>query len=408
MNAVTFLHDLRFEDLPEHVVGWAETCLKDLLCVAAAGSETELSRLIRAHAASQFAAGDRGARMLFDGRRVSPAGAALAGGMTIDSVDAHDGWKPCKGHAGCGLLPSLIAFSEAEGRDDGREFLTALVIGYEVACRAGVALHGTVPDYHTSGAWVAVAVAGLGARAMRMDAGRTRHALGIAEYHGPRSQMMRCIDHPTMLKDGSGWGAMAGVSAAYLARDGFTGAPAITVEEAPEFWADLGSKWLIAEQYFKPSPVCRWAQAPMEAARALRERLGLTSEMIDHVEVESFHEAIRLHTRRPGTTEEAQYSLPHPVAAALVRGEVGPAEIGPGSFIDPEIARLAESMTLSDNEECNAAFPAHRYAYLRLHLKSGETLASERFEARGDPEAPLSQAEFEAKFRAYADPVVGA
>ena len=59
-----------------------------------------------------------------------------------------------------------------------------------------------------------------------MNVTQLRHALGIAEFHAPRSQMMRCIDYPTMLKDGSGWGAMAGVSAAYLAADGFTGAPA--------------------------------------------------------------------------------------------------------------------------------------------------------------------------------------
>lgn len=408
MTPVAFLHDLTFDDIPQDALDWAEICLKDLICVAAAGSETSLSALIRDHVASQFGAGDAGARMLFDGRRVSPAGAALAGGMTIDSVDAHDGWKPCKGHAGCGVLPSLLAFSEAEERDDGREFLTSLVIGYEVACRAGVALHGTVPDYHTSGAWVAVAAAGLGARAMGLDVERSRHALGIAEYHGPRSQMMRCIDHPTMLKDGSGWGAMAGVSAAYLARDGFTGAPAITVEDAPDYWADLGSRWFITEQYFKPSPVCRWAQAPMEAARALRAAHDLTPEMIGHVEVESFHEAIRLHTRHPQTTEEAQYSLPYPVAAALVRGGVGPGEIREDCFRDPEIQRLSGGMRLYENEECNAAFPAQRFAYVRLHMTSGEVIASERFAARGDPETPLTSAEFEEKFFTYATPVVGA
>ena len=59
--------------------------------------------------------------------------------------------------------------------------------------------------------------------------------MGIAEYHGPRSQMMRCIDYPTMLKDGSGFGAMAGVSAAFLAKDGFTGAPALTIENEEKF-----------------------------------------------------------------------------------------------------------------------------------------------------------------------------
>lgn len=407
-GAVDFLHDLRFEDLPPDVVAMAETCLSDLICVAAAGRQTALSTMICDHAASQFGAGDRAATILFDGRKVSPAGAALAGGMMIDSIDAHDGYRPAKGHAGCGVLPALLALSEAEGRMAGPEFLTSLVIGYELACRLGAALHATVPDYHTSGAWVAVAAAGLGARAMGLDREATRHALGIAEYHGPRSQMMRCIDHPTMLKDGSGWGAMAGVSAAYLARDGFTGAPAITVEDAPEFWSDLGTRWLIAEQYFKPSPVCRWAQAPMEAARALRAEHGLTSDMIDHVEIASFHEAIRLHVRRPKTTEEAQYSLPHPVAAALVRGAVGPAEIAAEAFADPEIQRLADTMVLSEADDCNAAFPQQRYAYVTLHLRDGPVLKSERFAARGDPESPLAAPEFEAKFHAYADPVLGA
>ena len=80
MNAVAFLHETHFEDLPPEAVKWAETCLADLICVAAAGSETTLSRIIRDHAAAQFGAGAAGAPMLFDGRVVSPAGAALAGG----------------------------------------------------------------------------------------------------------------------------------------------------------------------------------------------------------------------------------------------------------------------------------------------------------------------------------------
>ena len=126
---------------------------------------------------------------------------------------------------------------------DGREFITCLVLGYEIATRAGMALHATARDYHTSGAWNALGCAAIGARMLGLSADATRHALGIAEYHGPRSQMMRCIDHPTMVKDGSGFGALAGVSAACLAADGFTGAPALLIEgeaEAP-FWRDLGT-----------------------------------------------------------------------------------------------------------------------------------------------------------------------
>ncbi|WIW57009.1 MmgE/PrpD family protein (plasmid) [Mesorhizobium mediterraneum] len=149
-----------------------------------------------------FGPGQKPARLLFDGRKASPAGAALAGGMTIDALDAHDGHRLTKGHVGCGVLPALMAMSEAEGELDDRAFLAGLVIGYEIGTRAGIALHRTASDYHTSGAWVALAAAALGARVLCLDNVRTREALGIAEYHGPRSQMMRCIDAPN---DGKGW-----------------------------------------------------------------------------------------------------------------------------------------------------------------------------------------------------------
>ena len=192
--------------------------------------------------------------------------------MTIDGFDAHDGHPLTKGHAGCGSLAALIAFAGDGSGLTGAEALGHLVCGYEVAIRAGIALHATASDYHTTGAWVCIAAAGIGARMLDLDAAATREAIGIAEYYGPRSQMMRCIDHPTMVKDGSGWGAMAGVTSAVLAREGFTGAPAVSVEgeDVSEFWSDLGMRWRINEQYFKPYPVCRWAQPAMEAATQLR------------------------------------------------------------------------------------------------------------------------------------------
>jgi len=405
-----FLHEIRLADLPGPVRAMAKTCLLDLLAVGAAGSRTPLGQIVVRHATAHFGPGARASHILFDGRRVSPAGAALAGGMTIDAIDAHDGWRPAKGHAGCGLLPSILAVAEAEGQEDGAEFLARLVIGYEVACRAGVALHATVPDYHTSGAWVAVACAGLGARALGLGREATRHALGIAEYHGPRSQMMRVIDHPTMLKDGSGWGAMAGTSAAYLAADGFTGAPAITVEAADpaEHWADLGQRWLILEQYIKPIPVCRWAQPAVYGALALQAEHGVAAEAVEAVEVASFAAAIRLATARPATTEEAQYSLPFPVAAALTRGTCGPEEVTGDALSDPAILDLAGRVEMTLDSVCEKAFPADRLARVALRLRDGRRIEGGPFGAPGDPEHPFSAAELEAKARAYLGPVLGA
>ena len=407
--AVDFLHALRFDDMPVSVVRLAERCLIDTLGVAAAGTGTRLSRIIRDHAVRHFGPGHRSARILFDGRAVSPLGAALAGAATIDSLDAHDGHPLTKGHVGVAVVPALLAYLDAEGPVNGRELLTRVAMGYEIGTRAGIVLHATSPDYHTSGAWNAVACAALGARALALDDERTRHALGIAEYHGPRSQMMRCIDHPTMLKDGSGWGALAGVQAAYLAADGFTGAPALTVEqpEAADTWADLGQRWRILEQYFKPYPVCRWGQPAVEAALSVVRGHDLRADDIDQVVVTTFHEATRLAAHSPLDTEQAQYSLPFPVAASLVYGTVGPEQIGGDGLRDPAILRLSRSMVFRESDDFNRRFPAERWAQVTLHLRDGRRLASEPATARGDAAAPLSDDEISTKFRSLASPVLG-
>ena len=409
-SPIDFVLDLQYSDIPESGQHFARRCLLDLIGVAAAGSSTPLSIAIRKHAVEQLAAGGRGVNMLFDSRPVSAMGAALAGGMTIDSMDAHDGHKLTKGHVGCGLLPGLLAFTQAEARFDDREFLTALVIGYEVGTRAGMALHATVDDYHTSGAWVSIAVAALGARALGLGSQQTREAMGIAEYHGPRSQMMRVIDAPTMLKDGSGWGAMAGVSAAYLAADGFTGAPAITVEDPQlkHLWSDLGERWRIHEQYFKPYPVCRWAQPPVEAALTLCRVHSIDASDIDHIEVATFHEARRLCTLLPENTEQAQYSLPFATAAAIVYGDLGPEQVSQRALQHPEVRRISSSMVIVEEDQFNRAFPARRLARVTLFTKEGQCYQSEVTEARGDPEAPLDSDEIARKFHHLADPLLGA
>ncbi len=404
-----FIHQLSWADIPAVSQNMARRCLLDLLGVAASGTQTQLSQIIRQHALEQFGSSNGGARLLFDGRRCSAAGAALANGMTIDSIDAHDGYKPVKGHAGCGVLAALLGFLEHGQNSSEAELLTALVIGYEIACRAGDALHRSVSDYHTSGAWVALAAAAVGARIMQLSQSQTSHALGIAEYHGPRSQMMRCIDHPTMLKDGSGWGSMAGVSAALLAKNGFTGAPAITLSapEQQDIWHDLGSEWLIDKQYFKPYPVCRWAQSAVIAVLNLQRQNDFEASDIEAVTIGSFHESVRLATAQPATTEEAQYSLPFPVAAALVHKQITVNEIDGAGLLDKQVQQLSQSIKLREVDEYNAVFPARRISDVSITLKDGRTLESGPTEADGDPEIPLSEHAIDDKFKLFATPVLG-
>ncbi|HEX3631710.1 MAG TPA: MmgE/PrpD family protein [Casimicrobiaceae bacterium] len=414
-GAAAFARELEFDALPDDVVRMASRCLIDLIGVAAAGARTPAAAIVNAYASTQMCGRDREARILFDGRRASLAGAAFAGAATIDSIDAHDGHVLTKGHAGVALLPALLAYVDGDigerKRIDGREFIACLVLGYELATRAGIALHATTSDYHCSGAWNALGCAAVGGRLMDFDERRMREALGIAEYLGPRGQILRVCAQPSMLKDGSASGAHAGVTAALLAREGFTGAPALTVEadEVRPLWSDLGQRWRIREQYFKAYPVCRWAQPAVEAALSLKRAHRFDADDIVAIGIESFREAIDLGSqcRAPATTDEAQYSLPFPVAAALIFGRVGGAEIGAAGLSDPRIARLLATFSLSENDEFSSRFPAERWARVRIGLSDGRSLVSEPTQARGGAEHPLSDEEIAAKYRELAEPLLG-
>ncbi|MBX2883080.1 MAG: MmgE/PrpD family protein [Granulosicoccus sp.] len=409
VQVLDFIHQLSFDQAPENVQGAVRLALLDLLGVAASGTGTRLSRIIREHAVNCFGSSGQTSRILFDGRRCSAPGAALAGGMLIDSIDAHDGHKLTKGHIGCGVLPAALAYCDQDPETSEQELLAQLLLGYEFGCRAGISLHATACDYHTSGAWIALACAAIGARAMRLDADMTREALGIAEYHGPRSQMMRTIDHPTMLKDGSGWGAMAGVSAALLAQQGFTGAPALTIEAADvaDIWCDLGDRWYVLEQYVKAYPVCRWSQPSIAAVLALKATHAFNSNDVRHIEIGTFHEACRLACTEPETTEQAQYSLPFPVAAALVHNQVGIAQIDGEGLHDQEVRRVSKLINMVEVDTYNEAFPARRISHARIELQDGSVLESDPTEAAGDPEHPFDRTFIENKFMDLAAPVLG-
>lgn len=401
-----FIHELDGGSIPDAVQQRATVLLRDLIGVACAGSGTRLARIARDHAAGCFGAGSDGsARLLLDGRRCSLLGAAWAGAALIDSYDAHDGHALTKGHAGVVLLPALLALADSAPAMTGREFMVSLVLGYEIATRAGIALHASAGDYHCSGAWNALGVAAIASRVLRLDTAQTGHAVGIADYHGPRGLMERGVDHPTMLKDGAGPGAMAGLQSALLARAGYTGAPAGLL--AGPFWNDLGTRWTLMEQYVKPYPVCRWAQPAIEAARALQTRHRFSADDISDIEVRTFHEATRLDHPAPADTEQAQYSLPFPLAAMLVHGDLGARRIDGSGLSDQSVLALARRVRLERDERFDAMFPGRRCAELTVRLHSGATWTSQVHEPRGEPHAPLSDAELLAKYEGLAGPVLG-
>lgn len=401
---------LNYYDIPEDVRTVLRRSFADTIGVATVGSTTEIAQITKDVADRLWRAAPQSgaARLLFDGRPVSPAGAAFAGAFTVDSIDGHDGSSPCKGHAGSAVFPSLLAVADslqAGGQSvTGSDLMTALATAYEISYRAGLALHGTASDYHTSGAWTAIGVAVGAGRLLKLDVDRIRHAAGIAEYHGPRSQMMRCIDHPTMLRDGVGWGAPSGVMAAYLAELGFTGAPAVTIEgdAVDAWWSDLGKSWRIVEDtHYKLYPVCRWAHPAIDAVQELMVAHGVRSQDVVKVRINTFHYAVRLAGHNPSTLDEMTYSIVFPVAIMIARGKIGPEELAPAILEDVEINRIAQATELVETEHYTRISVGKRWADVVLHLKDGRTLQSAPRSPKGDTDNPLTDNELRGKYDTF-------
>ncbi len=389
-------------DIPESALDFTATLLVDTLGVTAGSARLDAARIARDHAVRHLAAGTpaEAATLLFDGRKASIPGAAFAAATQTDNLDAHDGFNPTKGHIGCAVVPALCALAERGPALSARDALAALAISYEVAARAALSLHATVSDYHTSGAWNALGVAALGARLRGLDAHRFRQALGIAEYHGPRSQMMREIANPTMLHDGSGMGAFVGLAAVLLAEEGFEGAPAMTVEaeEVAERWNDLGRRWTVEQNYIKPYPICRWAHGAIDALGQLVREHGFAAHDVSAIDVNTFAEAAELFPGMPETTSHAQYSLAFALAALLVHGRVGPDQVTGQALSDPGIEAVVGKILVSEDPRHSARFPEGRWSDVTVHLSDGRTMSSGDVNATGGPESPLPRSAVKAKF----------
>lgn len=268
-----FACDASWDELPADVREQAVRCVLDLTGDAIAGSRTKVARIAGDYALESYGSG--AATVIGADATSTPVGAALANGFAASALDLDDGYRPLKGHPGAAIFPAVLAAERSDST--GAEFLTALVVGYEVAIRAGLALHPYYGFYHGTGTWGAIGAAAGAARLLCTDAGQVCQALGVADFHAPMTPEMRSVDSPSMVKDGIGWGAMVGFASAQLVSRGFTGIPSLFDAESsgPDLVESLGHEYLLRDLYFKPHACCRWAQPAVEGALAAVRELGV-------------------------------------------------------------------------------------------------------------------------------------
>ncbi len=402
-----FILETEWAVLPEAVQHQSKRCLLDALGAQIAGHQTPVGHLMTEIAIQEFNGQD--ATILVSGNKASASGAALANGFAGNALDIDDGYRSAQGHPGACILPVALAAGEIARSITGQNFLTALVVGYEVAIRAALIRHGTYKTYHSSGSWGAIGGAAAAGKLLGLDRQKLCHALGAAEYHAPIAPMMKCIEVPGMGKDSIGWGCMVAIMSVIMAEKGFTGIRPLFNDSADEKWVtSLGKSYEIMHLYFKPYSACRWAQPGMDGALKIMAENGLHHKDIEQITVYTFKESAALSTRYPQNTEEAQYNITFPIAAALLDGEVGPTQVLPPRLFDKDIHQMMDRIQIISQDRFQKEFPEKAESEVEITTTTRKTFSSGVMSANWDPHSTLpTDQELEDKFLWLTSPVLG-
>ncbi|MBI3045097.1 MAG: MmgE/PrpD family protein [Betaproteobacteria bacterium] len=411
-----FAASLRHDDLPADVRDRARLVLLDALGCGLAGSTTEELRLIREAVRAAAGAGDT---LLWGTPDRAPLPlAALANGAAVHAREMDD-FEGCL-HSGSVIIPAAFGTAVRAGAS-GRELLTAIVVGYDIARRALEGSGGNRPlkdkGWHSTSVCGGFGAAAAVARLLRLDAERTQWALGYAGSNAggtwafiPDGAMSKRV-HP-------GFAAQSGVVSAYLAASRVTGPTCIFESDWGGFFptyagdkaepekatAGLGSDFRIRIVGFKPYAACRGNHGSIDAILELRREANILPETVTRVVVRGS----RTHVKQLGkqdvqTMLDAQFSLPYSIAVALATGGAMLDQYTPEALRRPEILALARRVEVVHDEQVTTG----EQPFVDVHLTDGRVLTRRVLIPRGDRRNPLSEDELRAKFRSNASLVLG-
>jgi 2-methylcitrate dehydratase PrpD len=412
-----FVAGLRAGALPDEVLHHARRNLIDWYATTAPGSVTAPATLLREALAEEL--GHGGARLLPDGAAAPARAAALINGAASHTVEFDDIYRSGLYHPGSPTISAALAVAEAAGKD-GETLLQAIVAGYEVSNRIAAAM---VPAHyafwHTTGTVGCFGAAAAACRVLELDARRCAHALnGVATMAAGLQQAFRSDAMSKPMH--AGRAAEAGVLCALGARAGMTGASGMLDGErgfgmamsAEVDWASavagLGEHWTITETTQKNHGCCGHTFAAVDGVIALREAHGLDADNVVGLEVATYAAGLEIcGDTDPTTGYEGKFSLPYCVAVALVDGRVRLDAFDAEHLNSPEIRGVMQRVSLSQDAEAQAAFPHRRSARVRITTRDGRRLEHFARTRKGDPDAPLSDAELVDKYRELVAPVLG-
>lgn len=428
-----FTANARFEDLPAATVHATKRLILDTLGVAVAGARSEPADIVAR--VMQQQGGVEEASLLGRTGKLPASRAAYFNCYAANVLDACDDLH-YKAHIASASIPSAFSMAERQ-KASGAELITAVAAGYDVASRVGMSLKGLVIENGelrfaptTGYGWCALSVGAGAARLLRLNAEQTRNAIAITAVSLPvpsSTQHSECSGR-TMSKYAS-YGAMAeaGITAALLAEQGFTGLPAI-LDGDKGLWRALGSlacdasamtdrlgeRWFIDETSYKIYPACRFTNAASDMFYDLLARENLRPEEIERVDVGLIAPAIAKHIDDPtvSTFVDGQFSMPYLIAVAALGVPPGPhwhtaetrAREDVQAFTRKVFAHTEPTSSRIAAEDISTYGHARRLPATLSVKARGQVFEARSEWSRGDvytPETALSDGDLERKFRDF-------
>ncbi|MFA0889123.1 MAG: MmgE/PrpD family protein [Synergistales bacterium] len=397
-----FILGAKWEDFPGKVRDRAVVCSIDLMMALLLGSRGKQHEVGLKLAKQVFQGGE--VPVVGSGERLSFLGATMAMGHASNSFDIDDGHNMIKGHPGTSFVGGIL--SSALERDISyTSYLTALVVAYEVAVRWALALQNHYGFLHSTGAYGAFGTAAGVGRIFGLGPETLNRALSIADFHAPLAPVMHAVEYPSMNKDAVPFGTLVGAIAVMEAMAGYIGKTHLL--EMPEYrhlLDTLGSRYEITNLYFKPFTCCRWAHQPIAACLALMKDHGFSADEVEHVKVNTFVAASRLSKIVPTNTDEAQYNIAYPVAAALVHGDVGYSQVCDEALGNEKVLGMMKKLEFVVDPAMENQFPQKRLAWVEIRLESGKVLQSEVFAAPGEASDNVDMVWITEKFKRITRP----
>ncbi len=337
--------------------------------------------------------------------QLDPARKAFLLGALCHILEVDDLHRASVVHPGCIVAP--VIFSLAAGQP-GRNALTAFLKGVEATTRVGMAVgpqHYQI--WHNTATCGPYGSAIAAAHLLDLSEDQSVHALGNA---GSQSAgFWQFLDSGAETKHlHAGRGAESGLVAAQLAKEGFTGAPDIlegprgffvaTCTNPPieNLLARPQDPWQIHKTSIKPWPSCRHTHPAIEIALALHHDITDEWSNIDTVVLETYQAAINLCDRpQPESVYGAKFSLQHCIVIALKSGQVDLASFDKKARTVS--GELAGKVSLIASDEFEKPYPENWGSAITVKFSDGRTLAKSVSNAKGDPEAPLSELELTEK-----------